>query len=289
MSKQLTPLPTDPLAHASLHIIYAQRFPCKPHWSILPHVHGWNGLIYFEAGAGWVEYDGQRHEAQPGDLFITRTWRACGAGHDPQRPVTVLSTGFTLTSPTRTDVLRGLKLPDRLRLPRKLARQFVADFEALARTVAQPGLIAQMSARGQLLQLLAQVLSLAQTLPTDRLAGGSSGADPQDPRIAVARQWIDEHLDAAVNLDELAKLAHLSRTHFVQRFRAITGKTPLAYVRYRRMEEARRLLADGQLTVSETAARVGFDDPYHFSRVFRRLVGMPPSSYAASFRHPFFP
>jgi AraC-like DNA-binding protein len=60
----------------------------------------------------------------------------------------------------------------------------------------------------------------------------------------------------------------------------------MAYLRGLRMDRAKRLLREEELTVAQVADAVGFSDPYHFSRVFRQHVGMPPSRYRDLSRDP---
>ncbi|HLL88337.1 MAG TPA: helix-turn-helix transcriptional regulator, partial [Tepidisphaeraceae bacterium] len=68
-------------------------------------------------------------------------------------------------------------------------------------------------------------------------------------------------------------------SRFTALFRAHTGTSPMGYVRKVRVDHARRLLADVDLSIKEVAARVGFDDAFHFSKVFRAVDGLAPTRY----------
>jgi AraC-like DNA-binding protein len=61
----------------------------------------------------------------------------------------------------------------------------------------------------------------------------------------------------------------------------------MAYLRERRIGLARSMLAAGDASVEEVANAVGFSDPFHVSRAFRRKTGMSPSAYRASLKSPF--
>jgi AraC-like DNA-binding protein len=108
-----------------------------------------------------------------------------------------------------------------------------------------------------------------------------------ETRAAIATAYVNTHLDQPLNLDGLATAAHLSPVYFAALFRRQTGQSPMAYVRQRRMEVARAHLAASDDSIENIARRVGFDDPFHFSRVFRRIVGVAPSAYRARFKNPF--
>lgn len=72
----------------------------------------------------------------------------------------------------------------------------------------------------------------------------------------------------------------LSRDHARKLFVGNTGKTPLQYLTMLRVDEARHLLRYGGYSVKEVSRRVGYDDPYYFSRLFKKWVGESPESFA---------
>ncbi|MGP4052087.1 helix-turn-helix domain-containing protein [Streptomyces sp. 2A115] len=90
---------------------------------------------------------------------------------------------------------------------------------------------------------------------------------------------MDENLSADITLDQLAKEAHLSRYHFLRRFSATTGKTPMQYLTELRIDAARHLLAVDRERISQVGRRCGFPNPENFARVFRKHVGCSPSQY----------
>lgn len=98
-----------------------------------------------------------------------------------------------------------------------------------------------------------------------------------DQRIAWAVAEIERRLPEALSVAELALAVNLSPSRFSHLFRAMLGTAPLRYIRGRRMEHARHLLESTFLSVKEVMARVGCNDPSHFTRDFRRHHGIPPS------------
>ena len=98
-------------------------------------------------------------------------------------------------------------------------------------------------------------------------------------RIDRALAWLDRHLAGRVTPVDLARAAGLSASHFNRLFRRWTGRSPGEFVLHRRVEHARKLLGDVGLSIKEVAARSGFDDPYYFSKVFRRIDGLPPTHF----------
>jgi AraC family transcriptional regulator len=105
------------------------------------------------------------------------------------------------------------------------------------------------------------------------------GTLPQG-RLRAVQEYIDEHLDAAPTLAEIAAVARLNPYHFARQFKAATGLPPHQYVIARRVERAKHLLqAETDLSLAEVAARAGFYDQSQFSYHFKRLLGVPPSQF----------
>ena len=71
----------------------------------------------------------------------------------------------------------------------------------------------------------------------------------------------------------------MSTYHCAHQFKRATGLPPYQYVITRRVERAQQLLREGDLSLAEIAARAGFSDQSHFSRHFKRLVGVTPRQF----------
>jgi AraC-like DNA-binding protein len=143
---------------------------------------------------------------------------------------------------------------------------------------ALPGHLGALAASAHLLRAI--VLLLEQTAHRQEVAHAGASADRV--RIQRALAFVEEHLARKVSALDLAKAADTSASHFNRIFRQWSGTSPMEYLRHRRIEEARRLLANGELSIKQIAARTGFDDPFHFSRVFRRVDGLSPSQFRAA-------
>ena len=78
---------------------------------------------------------------------------------------------------------------------------------------------------------------------------------------------------------ELARAAHLSEAQFGRLFLREIGMSPMQYVGRLRIARARELLERSRLNVTEVAQASGFSDPFHFSRAFKRAVGVCPRTH----------
>jgi AraC-like DNA-binding protein len=94
-----------------------------------------------------------------------------------------------------------------------------------------------------------------------------------------ARDHIDRHFAEPLALDQLARVAGVSKFHFARSFEAAYGETPIRYLTRRRIERAQDLLRAANLTVTEICMLVGFASLGSFSSRFSQLVGETPSGY----------
>ena len=93
------------------------------------------------------------------------------------------------------------------------------------------------------------------------------------------RDRIDREYAQPLDVEALARGAHMSAGHLSRRFRLAYGESPYSYLMTRRIERAMALLRKGELSVTEVCFEVGFSSIGTFSTRFAELVGVPPSIY----------
>jgi AraC-like DNA-binding protein len=98
-------------------------------------------------------------------------------------------------------------------------------------------------------------------------------------RIGEAMSHLERNIHREVNLEELAKIAHMSRRSFLRVFQSATGTSPLAWVIEQRINRACNLLRQTDRRVTEIAFDVGFNDSNYFTRQFSKMTGVSPRSY----------
>jgi AraC-like DNA-binding protein len=98
-------------------------------------------------------------------------------------------------------------------------------------------------------------------------------------RLRRVRDRIDREYAQPLDVEALARDAHMSAGHFSRKFRLAYGESPYGYLMTRRIERAMALLRRGDLSVTEVCFAVGGSSLGTFSTRFTELVGMPPSAY----------
>lgn len=107
--------------------------------------------------------------------------------------------------------------------------------------------------------------------------------DEQDKKFqTLLDMWLADHItDPQLNIDTFAESMGYGRTTFYKKMKRITGTTPNDYIRTLRMNKAAELLKDDRLTVAEVGYKVGIDDQYYFSKLFKSFFGISPTKYRA--------
>jgi AraC-like DNA-binding protein len=114
------------------------------------------------------------------------------------------------------------------------------------------------------------------------------GSIPSSPRLDElarlrrVRDRIDREYALPLDVESLARGAHLSAGHLSRQFRLAYGESPYAYLMTRRIERAKALLRRGDLSVTEVCFAVGFSSLGTFSSRFSQLVGVSPTVYRSN-------
>ena len=130
----------------------------------------------------------------------------------------------------------------------------------------------------------AETLATLLAFELDRLRSQTKGAPalksglaPWQVRIVI--DHLESHLSDRTSIAELSGMLNLSRFHFIRAFKKAVGVPPHQFIMQRRIERARELLADRDLTVGDIAKRTGFGGIAQLTRAFRRIVGTTPTSF----------
>ena len=108
------------------------------------------------------------------------------------------------------------------------------------------------------------------------------GADhplPAPPALRKALAMAESGLRSPLSVEELARKAERSKSGITELFRRHCGTSPIQWLNRRRIERARELLATSALPVGEIGAEVGIEDPFYFSRLFKKMTGQSPLTY----------
>jgi len=100
-------------------------------------------------------------------------------------------------------------------------------------------------------------------------------------RLKRVLDYIADSIEENISLSQLAAIASMSPHYFSALFKRSTGRAPHQYVLLQRIERAKQQLRDPKRSIIDAGLDAGFQNPSHFARVFRKVVGTTPSSFRA--------
>jgi AraC-like DNA-binding protein len=102
--------------------------------------------------------------------------------------------------------------------------------------------------------------------------------------IDQAIQFMQDKLEKSLTLEELVSHTQISKQHLNYLFKTSTGFSPIDYYHRMKMQRAGQLLDLTELSIKEICLSLGFKDPYYFSRMFKKLIGAPPTKYRSKLK-----
>jgi AraC family transcriptional activator of pobA len=296
-------LPSDPVPGARRVPVYGyRRVPGVPPISLVrghrgreepagvvrrhPHAHDFLVIVYVERDGGsvrvedheWSPVAGDVFVVAPGEVVVIDEGRGLAAADgwavffppdvvEPADPGAFLSwRAHPLLFPFVRGVAGGAQ---RLHVPPAERTAFSERFAALDRELRERRDGSAEAALAHLTLLLVAVSRLAADVRDDLVLR-------DEPLLAGVFDVIEERFRGPLTLTDVAARVGLTPGHLTTVVGRKTGRTVQRWITERRMVEARRLLADTDLTVEAVGARIGYRDPGYFARRFRRTHGAAP-------------
>lgn len=239
---------------------------CNPDYTVRREAYAYDGLEYVAEGAGWVELDGVRQALTAGTVFSYGRATRCAIGTDPARPMVKYFVSLAGGAAGRRLTQAGVA-PGRVHVLAAHA-ELRGLFEELIHEGQRPGRLTRALCAARLELLLLKV--------EEHIEHGPGGEDPARERFLRCKALIDERAEQFVTLEEIAAAAGLEVSSVCRLFRRYHDCSPYQHLLRRKMTLAAEYLVTHGGLVKEAAQRVGFADPYHFSRCFKAVHGVAP-------------
>jgi AraC family transcriptional regulator len=126
-------------------------------------------------------------------------------------------------------------------------------------------------------RLLAVTLLRQYSISSKKILNKSDELPPNKLQRAIA--YINDHLGEGLSLHKIAAVVEISPYYFARLFKEATGVALHRYLTNRRMEKAKQLLSEQNLSIVQVAKQVGIGSQSHFNRLFRNYTGTTPNAY----------
>lgn len=263
------------LVPVSIHFLIHRE--ATPRWrtEVLQH-HGMIGLVYAVDGKASYTCRGEQRSVTAGDMLLFDREVIHSGAATPDGPFHFYAVLFELEPiiPGDGDSLRAMsELPWHVSVDNRMAVE--ALFAELdSRWVAKED--------GYELRCRAILMTLLHTYIES--ATRRTHSDPHTEKLMRIARYLQEHHTRTFQVSELAARAGLSESRFRVLFKRTLGMSVVKYQNVLKVNRAQSLLLSGEHSVSETSKIIGISDVYYFSRMFKKITGMNPSSLIPTWR-----
>ncbi len=285
------------MRRTSPYLRIAHVFSPEPDWQLNPRIIFDHLLLYTKQGHGWIGIGKKRYRQEPGTLFLIRPrvlhWQK------PERGIRMVmlnihfdfveqedsaETRFCSGGPRETLAHPSKFRPDPTHtspfdLPERIIDFVRADYEQkffeVAKWATLEGLPSRLRAKAAMLTLLASLYH------AQKFAARTPSSEHQVRQLDAAMKYLMDHLADPIGLDDLARCSRMSRPHFSRLFRQYYDIPPMKYFSRLRIEQAKHYLSEG-IPIKAIAENLGYANVHHFTRLFKRVTGLPPATYRAT-------
>lgn len=246
-----------------------------------PHAHGHytyrkkglpeNFVFYCTAGHGWYKLGKTEYKVGPGEFFFLPQGVEHAYGSDAQDPWSIYWVHFggnALPQFNQMQVAQAALQPKHIRGGEQIVALFQRMYKSLELGFSTDNLGFANLCLGHFLSLF--------LYPNRHF----EAAQPQRTSLVdQAIHYMQDHIKSNLTLQQICSEHHYSPSRFSSLFRQQTGYAPIDYFIQMKMQQASQMLDLTDKSVKDIAANFGFDDPYYFSRRFRKVYGVSPKQY----------
>ena len=259
-------------------------FDANRHFAVkYPHRHDFFEVLYLKKGSGFHVIDGNNYEIKPPCVFFMSRGQAhkLELSQDIEGYIFIFTADFYLLN--RTDQNRLIEFPffytihqdnPPLQLENESDIRFLEDlFRKGIAEIARPD--------GYSVEMLRSILDLILTTCSARYQVSESLMNKGKGQILVKRffHFLEENHRKNLSLNEYAQMIGVTANHLTQTIKQLTGKTSSQIIKDKQLLEIKRLLVHTNLSVSEIAGQLNFDDQSYFTKFFKRETGVTPLQY----------
>lgn len=249
-------------------------------WHFHLHEHeNYCELVYIAGGEGEYVIDNRSYAIREGDIALINK----NTGHiqisSPNNPLTIWNLSIRVRE-TET-------LGENILLPRTYQAVFSAGLQKAACEQCCQELFREMKERGEHYEAMSLLWADRLFLLVDRVLkdSGQIFSERTGNLAKLVKQYINEHYAEKISLDSLSRVFRSSKYHISHEMKRIYRLSPIDYVIDRRIGESQNLLCTTQLTVTEIAARVGYDNVNYFNKLFNKKLGINPTDFRKKYEN----
>lgn len=272
-SAWITSTPTPVTRSFPFYVTETGRFYAKTDYSVKRNFHDSYILLYTHNGIGELKTGGNKISLPSGHAVILD----CHTAHEYCSACELWDFSWIHFSGNGIENLFGIIYPDNSvkSVSVKHRRIFEKNIEALQHNVCKNDIKSSIEVSSCMHEIVSSLYS-------SMLVSDNSKSESTNDIKSVVR-FIEENYRNPITVDDMVDLIHISKYHFIRRFRMIMGVTPYHYLSAYRITVAKKLLRTTDKSVSEISEECGFADTSNFIARFKKHTGQKPLGYRRDF------
>ncbi len=264
------PLTCKYLDNIYVNFLTGSLTKCWDKWGEHNYTPEYNKFLLPISGEAEIMVDGKKYPLIPGNMylmpagvkqsyyhisdnFVTKYWCHFSAKVGNMNLFNVVNPRFCVQA-TNTD-------------------EIISLFKKLFHYTSQPESVhATVAIKGLMLEIISHYLKFDSLMAADALR------EPRTDFQSVLK-YIEKHLADKLTIEQLADVMHLHPNYFIRHFKSFFGVSPIRFINNMRMDKAKQLLSEGDMSIAQIAKFVGIDDIFYFSKQFKKYNGYAPTEY----------
>jgi AraC-like DNA-binding protein len=257
---------------------------CDPAWEKHQRRNPFYTLWFISKGTGDFIIDGAHYTAEPGKLFVFVPGMVCERKSSKGDPLEFYFIRFSYAMAYHEKEQWHFNEVVNTRFPLngtytiQNSPRVINILEQILHLWKRRGPMVVMRRKILFYELL---LTIVQDFRAQKVTGNTTMA------IERTIHYMVSNYKDKVSVEDLAKMAGLSTSHYSRLFKKYIGHTPIDYLNHLRMDRAKELLVLSDYRLKSIAQSVGYQDEFYFSRLFKKIIGLSPTEYAQ--RHKTLP
>ncbi|KRE99405.1 hypothetical protein ASG89_27995 [Paenibacillus sp. Soil766] len=254
------------LLNLQVDVVVAKVQNACDDWKPNQPIQSFNRMYYIIDGTGSIEVDRAAYQVKPDQLILLPCHTVQSFPDDSDATFHKYWCHFTARVGSR-DLFELYRFPICIEAPDK--PEVKRWFQQIVDSNTDMSPAAILHSRSALLNLLGLYLQH----PCEMIANPAAAAQ----KMSRVLQYIEQHLDQKITIEQLAGLAHYHPNYFIRAFNTLLGCSPVQYMNRLRVEKARQLLASDQ-SIGSIAQAVGMEQ-HNFSTMFKNYTGFAPRDF----------
>jgi AraC-like DNA-binding protein len=249
---------------------FITTYEINPSWFKQHHNASYTEIIFIQEGRGEFTFEGEHSSGREGDLIIFNPFRKNEGKSSISDPIKGISLRFSNLHINGKN--KGC-LNDTTDIPIIHLQEEKVEISNYLKAILN-----EYQIRSDGYQDI--ISSILQTIIIKVIRLSRKSGHPSISSVClVVKKYIEDNFNQELTLNELANLVFVSPYHLAHVFKEEVGVPPIQYLIHCRIEEAKRLLMDSNLSVREIASIIGYENANYFNLLFKKMTGKPPGKY----------